>query len=318
MSSLLDLLLTANNNSLSSKIAQTYGLEQDQANTALQALMPAFSQGLKRNVETPQDFGAFMQTLAKGNHAQYTNDPDRAFTQNGIEEGNQILGHLFKSKGLSRKIAEQASLNSGVPANTLKQMLPSLAPLILGALSDNMQNSNSQLSGAQHFGGSGGANPLGRILEELMKGGLNKGTSGNSNTGRAGNNPLGDILEQMMGRKSGQSGQGGQSGQNGKTSRDDRLSDIFGEMLDGKTGSFSEPDFQDNNYQENNYQENSDPYADEPIRETRTQTRSAPKRKPRGGGLEDLFGEMFRPSRQENPKYDRDVESIFDEFLGPK
>lgn len=317
MSSLLDLLLKADNNELSNNIAQTYGLEQEQANTALQALMPAFSQGLKRNVETPKDFGAFMQALANGNHAQYTNNPKQAFTQNGIDEGNQILGHLFKSKELSRKIAEKASKSSGVSADTLKQMLPSLAPLIMGALSNNMQNPQSA---AQHFGGSGGsggANPLGRILEELMKGGLNRGTGGNSNggpnSGSGGNNPLGDILEQMMGRKGGQSRQGGQSNQNGRTSRDDRLGDIFGEMLDGKTGNFNQPDFQDNFDQDNS---NDDPYADAPLPDTQPENRSAPKRTPQGGGLEDLFGEMFRPSRQENPKYDRDVESIFDEFLG--
>lgn len=306
MSSLLDLLLKANNNGLSSKIAKQYGLEQEQANNALQALMPAFSQGLKRNVTTPKDFGAFMQALANGNHAQYTNNPDMAFTKNGINEGNQILGHLFKSKDLSRKITEQASLNSGLPANTLRQMLPSLAPLILGALSKNMQIPQT---GAQYFGGSGGANPLGRILEELMKG-------GNTNGGRSGNNPLGDILEQMMGRKGGfGSPRNDKNGASGRTSRDDRLSDIFGEMLDGKTGNFNEPIFNEPNIQEPAYE---DSYADAPIRDTNPKTRSEPKRLPRGGGLEDLFGEMFRPSRQENPKYDRDVESIFDEFLGPK
>lgn len=312
MSSLLDLLLETDNNGLSSKFSKQFGLDHEQANNALRALMPAFSQGLKRNVGSPQGFGAFMQALAEGDHLQYTNNPEQAFTQHGIDEGNQILSHLFKSKNLSRKIAEQAALSSGVSTNILKQMLPSLAPLILGALTKNMHSRNST---TQHFGAAGAANPLGRILEELMKGGLNNSGSG----GRRGNNPLGDILENMMGRKGGFGGSNG--GRTGQSSRDDRLSDIFGEMLDGKTGSFDDfraPDVPDNNYQDKNYDApypdvDPDPYADAPMPEKR----SAPQRRPRGGGLEDLFGEMFRPSSQKNQKYDRDVESIFDEFLGP-
>lgn len=334
MSSLLELLLKVDNDGLSNKVASQFGLDQSQASDAIQALMPAFSKGLERNVNSAQGFGSFMHALADGQHSKYSDNTALAFTPDGINEGNQILGHLFKSKDLSRKIAEQASLNSGISASTLKQMLPSLAPILLGALANNMQNENAPHSNTQHFGGSGGmggANPLGRILEELMKGGLKGGSGGRSapNGGNPrGNNPLGDILEQMMGRKGTQAGR-----QSSGNERDDRLGDIFGEMLDGKTGELGGPDIRDD-YQDNDFRDdensntrNDDPYANEPYTNephTNDPYAEAPRQghKPsgrkRGGGLEDLFGEMFRPSSKEDKKYGREVDSIFDEFLGPK
>lgn len=323
MSSLLDLLLKTNNNGLSSQIANQYGIEQNQAEAAMQALMPAFSEGLKRNASSPQGFSAFMQALAQGNHSQYSNNPAQAFSEQGIGEGNQILGHLFKSKDLSRKIAEQAATASNVPPSVLKQMLPALAPIILGTLTKNMQGNQQANASSQQYAAAGGANPLGRILEELMKGGLSGGGAGRGAPQR-GNNPLGDILEQMMGRKGGFGGQ--PSGNSGQSAKTDRLGEIFGEMLDGKVGEvrperssddFNEPETYNNPYSRPDKQVDTapdiDPYANE--RETSRQTQN--QRRPRSGGLEDLFGEMFRPSQQQNPKYDRDVESIFDEFLGP-
>lgn len=316
MSSLVELLLQTGNEETLVKIADQYGLDKTQTNDAVRALMPAFSQGLRRNSSSAQDFGAFMHALAEGDHVKYTNDNALAFTPDGINEGNQILGHLFKTKDLSRKIAEQASTNSGVSANILKQMMPSLAPIILGALKNNIQNQNAQPS-AQHFGGTGGANPLGRILEELMKGGLNKTGSGGRASPR-GNNPLGDILEQVLGGKGRQTGQPSSGG-----SQNDRLGDIFGEMLDGKSGGFNGPDFREPELREQPSQQDAnpyddsrnDPYADAPIPVPNNE--SNPRGNSKGGGLEDLFGEMFRPSKQEDTKYGRDVESIFDEFLGP-
>ena len=310
MSSLLDLLLETDNNGLSDKISEQYGLDKNQTINALQALMPAFSQGLKRNVGSPQDFGAFMQALAEGNHSQYISNPAQAFTQNGIDEGNQILGPLFKSKALSSKIATQAAIKSGISVNTLKHMLPSLAPLILGSLTKNMRGGNSSQSNVQQYGATGGANPLGRILEELMKGGLN-------NRGSSGNNPLGDIIDQMMGRNGGFGAP--KNRKTGQSSREDRLGDIFGQMLDGKSDGFKGPVFQENDYNAPypDTDADTDPYADAPIPDNRSENQSAPQRRPRGGGLEDLFGDMFRPSNQENQKYGREVDSIFDEFLGP-
>ena len=89
-------------------LARQFNLSQQQAQLAVEALLPAFSQGLKRNAADPYGLGSFMTALASGNHAKYFEDATKAFSPQGVDEGNGILGHLFGSKELSRAVAAQA------------------------------------------------------------------------------------------------------------------------------------------------------------------------------------------------------------------
>src|SRR5680860_1106147 len=101
MTSLFEMLTAAQNNQrlgqLTGQLADKFGIQQKQAEQAIEALMPAFSQGLKRNTATPQGFGAFMQALADGQHVNYFENPLVALSPAGIDDGNAILGHLFLS-----------------------------------------------------------------------------------------------------------------------------------------------------------------------------------------------------------------------------
>ena len=74
-------------------LARQYGLSQTQVRQAVEALLPAFSQGLKQNTADPYGIGSFMTALASGQHAKYFENPAAAFTPQGMAEGNGILGH---------------------------------------------------------------------------------------------------------------------------------------------------------------------------------------------------------------------------------
>ena len=77
------------------QLARQFNLSQQQAQQAVEALMPAFSQGLKQTTSDPNGFGNFLQALASGQHGQYFQDASRAFSPAGQADGNGILGHLF-------------------------------------------------------------------------------------------------------------------------------------------------------------------------------------------------------------------------------
>lgn len=321
MTSLFDMLngMQAQQADISRQMAKQFGLQQEQAQKAMEALMPAFSQGLKRNASTPRGFADFMQALATGGHADYMQNPMKAFTPEGMSEGNAILGHLFGSKDVSRAIAAQAEAASGVSQSILKQMLSALAPMIMGGLFQNMmvQAQNTQ---AQHFGGTAGGGILGQILEQMMKGGIG-GPMGQPQPRQQPRmkNPLEEMLEQMMGGgRSGQapSGMPGGAGNN-------PLGDIFNEMIkNGPMGQMGEymRDYGSGREQ----QPQNDPYAQpapespydrQPSREP--EATSEPRSPyPKGTGLEDLFGDLFKPSRHGVPEaYEKGIQDIFDQFL---
>ena len=116
---------------------------RQQTQAAVEALLPAFSQGLKRNTSDPYGVGAFMTAMASGQHAKYFEDATQAFSPAGVDEGNGILGHLFGSKDLSRAVAARRRRRPASASRCCKQMLPAIAAMIMGGLfkqsTDQMQ-----------------------------------------------------------------------------------------------------------------------------------------------------------------------------------
>ena len=95
-------------------MARQFGLTQDQAQRATEALLPAFMLGLQRSAGNPNAFANLM-----GAAAPSTSQPQAA--------GSQALGQLFGPPDLTRQIAEQAAHWSGVSAQVMQQMMPIVA-----------------------------------------------------------------------------------------------------------------------------------------------------------------------------------------------
>ncbi|MDQ0319281.1 hypothetical protein QO002_001419 [Pararhizobium capsulatum DSM 1112] len=131
---LFDMMMQAHNGQAMEVMARQFGLAQEQMAKATAALMPAFSTALKRNAANPYDFGAFLTAMTSGNHAQYFEDMSKAFTPQGMADGNGILGQLFGSKEMSRAIAAQAAQMTGIGQEIYKQMLPVMASALMGGL----------------------------------------------------------------------------------------------------------------------------------------------------------------------------------------
>ncbi|MDM9623836.1 DUF937 domain-containing protein [Rhizobium sp. S96] len=131
---LFDMMMQAQNGAAMDAVSRQFNLAQEQATKAMAALMPAFSAGLKRSTSNPYDFMGLMQAVASGNYARYFEDMSRAFTPQGISDGNNILAQLFGSKEVSRAVAAQAAQMTGIGQEIYKQMLPVMAGTLMGGL----------------------------------------------------------------------------------------------------------------------------------------------------------------------------------------
>ncbi|QRM54438.1 DUF937 domain-containing protein [Sinorhizobium sp. BG8] len=161
---LYDMMMQAQNGKAMEVMAKQFGLAQEQANNAMAALMPAFSEGFKRNAANPYDLGAFLTALGSGNHVKYFEDMTKAFTPQGMEDGNGVLGHLFGSKEISRAIAAQAAQMTGIGQEIYKQMLPVMATTLMGGI--------FKQSMAPFMGGSQGTstdNPFAVMAQQWME-----------------------------------------------------------------------------------------------------------------------------------------------------
>ncbi len=291
---LYDMFMNAQNGDAVAQMARQFGLSQKQTQDALEALIPAFSTGLKRNASDPMGVGAFLQALANGHHAKYFEDMTKAFSPAGVDEGNGILGHLFGSKEVSRAVAAQAAQATGIGQEILKQMLPVIASTMMGGL---YKQSTGQMNAMPGFGAAQG-NVIGQVIEEMMR---QQGEMARRMQPREPepepapnpfDNPFGKALEQMFGgatsRRKPEPRQQTGTGYNPMNPMDNPLGRIFEDMMKG--GFAGQPQAR----------------QAEPEPEPEPETRN-----PYG----DLFGEMFETGRRTQEQYQKSMEQIFDGYL---
>jgi len=173
--SILETILGAGNGGAVNQLAAQFGLQPEQASSAVAALVPALAGGLQRNVSTEGGLASLASALGSGKHESYLEDPTSLAQPTTTDDGNAILGHLLGSKDVSRQVATQASQQTGIDPSILKQMLPLVAALAMGGLA---RHSNAA--------GAGAAGGLGSILGGLLGGGGGGGSMANDAAGMLG------------------------------------------------------------------------------------------------------------------------------------
>lgn len=287
MMPLYDMMMNAQNGKAMREMAQQFGLSENQMDQAIAALMPAFSSGLKRNAANPMDMSNFLSALAGGNHAQYFESLQTAFTPQARQEGNGILGHLFGSKDVSRAVAAQAEAATGIGQEIFKQMLPVLATSVMGGLFK--QATGQASSGQPQAGAMGGSNPIGDLISEMMRQGMGGVKAKAAPRAAPTDNPLGQILEGMFG---GGAKPSVPQPSGGNPFGDNPLGKIFQDMLGGAMGGGQAKE------------------TPEPERQ--------PDRKPSGSErtpYDELFGKMFESGKEVQQGYQKNMDSVFDQYL---
>ncbi len=179
---ILQMLEQAQGGNAISNLGRQFGLDDNQASSAVKALLPALSSGLKRNAASPQGLEALLTAVQSGAHERYLDTPDALNEPAARDEGNAILGHLLGHKDVSRAAAAQAAAQTGIDSGILKQMLPLLAGMAMGGVAkqtrqpDIMSAITGAMSGANQAGAGGGL--LGQLAGAAL-GGKSKGRGAN-------------------------------------------------------------------------------------------------------------------------------------------
>lgn len=162
---LMSMILNANGGRNVREMAGSLGLDEGQVSGALAALLPALSQGLKRNASQPGGVESLLGALAGGHHQRYLEDPSTLARGETIQDGNAILGHILGSKEVSREVAGRAAATTGIGADVLKKMLPMVAALVMGAMSRKAATSGAAGAGARQAPSGDLLGTLGSLLD---------------------------------------------------------------------------------------------------------------------------------------------------------
>lgn len=158
-------------------MAKKFGLDEGQVTQAIQQMIPALTNGVKKNVQQKGGLESLLQALNQGGHERYLDDAGALL--GATDDGNGILGHILGSKDTSRTLADRTAKKTGISSGILKMMLPLIAALVMGSL--KKQGSNSGL------------------LDQLLGGVLGGGRSTASTSAPSGGGLLGGLLGKIFG-----------------------------------------------------------------------------------------------------------------------
>lgn len=133
-----DLLFEKTNLNSISEFANNFGVNEAQAKDAISSLAESLSVGLGQRTKKETDLGSLFDALNKGNHSRYLDEPSILGQQKTTKDGNDILGHIFGNKDVSRHVTKRASKKTGLSGTLLKKMLPVVASMVMASLGKKM------------------------------------------------------------------------------------------------------------------------------------------------------------------------------------
>ena len=158
-----DLMRQAQTSAALASLAQQFNLSGDQTQKMMAAFMPAFAMGLQ-HATTSSDPARLFQSMMSSAYQNFWQASGNPFTPQAQREGRRLLDQLFGSDEVSRRVAHQAADYAGISTETMQQLLPLLAGIMAGGMSQWMK---AQAQVIQSFAGTkddakdkpGGANP---------------------------------------------------------------------------------------------------------------------------------------------------------------
>lgn len=303
MMTLFDMMQSAQNGQAMQNLARQYGLSQQQTQSAIEALLPAFSMGLQRQTQDPYAFGNLAQMMTASPFGRIYDADGDGIPDNARAAGTDVLSQLFGSKEVSQAVAAQAAATSGVSQAILKQMLPVIASMVMGGL---FKSANNQ--------GMGGI--LGQFAE-MMRGqmpGMQPAPQPRQQP-QMPSNPLEAILGGLFGNAQAPSGgqtQGGGpfgGGQmpGGQMGSDQMGGGVLGQILTGMLGGAQQPAPEPPAPRGRKATPEPEAPADEPSPSSGTGPGSI--------GL-DALNQMFEHGRQVQDSHQDALKSIFEGMFG--
>lgn len=209
--SLIDLITGTTGNKVAEDAENKFGISKGQMIGLAAVAVPLIIMYLKNKSENTEEAASLNNALEKDHNGSILNNPSEAMDKES--EGNSILDHIFGDK--KTEVETSLSNKTGISMSTIGPLLATLAPIIMGYIGKEKQDSGVSSGGglSDLLGGILGkasteakgepSNPLNEILGGLLGGG----------TTASGGNPLNDLLGGLLGgntsKKSEEGGLGG-------------------------------------------------------------------------------------------------------------
>lgn len=133
-------LLLGNSSGMIDAMSQKSGLAANDVEAVVSKIAPIFMQRANENFKSDADSSNFLDMIRRSNLRDMADAPQNI----SVAEGNELLGVLTGSKENSRALASDVGSQLGISADSIKTLLPMIAPMIAGMLNNQLKASNLQ------------------------------------------------------------------------------------------------------------------------------------------------------------------------------
>ena len=133
-------LLLGNSGGMIDAMSQKSGLGANDVEAVISKIAPIFMQKANENFKSDADSSNFLDMIRRSNLDDMADAPQNI----SVAEGNELLGVLTGSKENSRALASDVGSQLGISADSIKTLLPMIAPMIAGMLNNQLKASNLQ------------------------------------------------------------------------------------------------------------------------------------------------------------------------------
>ena len=173
-----------------SSVAGKFGMDPNQAESAVSAAVPAILNGINKNAQSEEGAASLNKALEKHDGGILDNIMGMfgGDTQELEQDGSGILGHVFG--GDQENVAQGIAKKSGLSMQQVIPILTMLAPIVMGYLGKQKKETNTEEGGLGGLLGGllggGGSKSSGGGIMDMVSGMLDKDKDGS---------PLDDIMD---------------------------------------------------------------------------------------------------------------------------
>lgn len=150
MSSIVEMLAGQIGGEGIKQISQQLGVDEQTAQQAVSLGLPMLIAALNRNSNTPEGEVALDEALSKNHDGSILQNVKSALAEESThQDGQAILGHVLGDK--QSNVQQGISQASGLDMGSSGQLLSMLAPLVMGALSQQKQQAGLDASGISNL-----------------------------------------------------------------------------------------------------------------------------------------------------------------------
>lgn len=215
------------------QLAAQLGVSPDEAQQAVNAVLPALVGGLDANAADPAGAGSLLNAL--GQHDGSLVDGGVDLSQVDTAQGEAIAGHIFGDNqgAVTDQLGAMQLSGGNLGGSLVRKLIPILAPIVLSYLAKKLQERMGGAAGSAGSGGStasdsagsAGSGSAGSAAGQGSAGGaVLPGASDSAGSGATSGGPgsLQDMLNEVLGGAAGSAGSAGAAGSaaDGSTSSD--------------------------------------------------------------------------------------------------